>query len=314
MILRILMPKQTLVADSSQISTWLECPEKHRLEQHELLVRINEKNPADSNRPNDAIAAGSLGHKYLEIYYRNIGLGLESPASQTLAFDPDAADTEDNHEFPLDTNLRLTVRQRFKDYVMFWSNRDFHPCSRRQHAIVVVNGQLKDGWQSIPLVEQGFSYPLLDTPEYLFVLEGRIDLISSVQNETVWVDHKFQLRERELYNKSLQFRNYALATNLDIGLINYIRLHKVLTDKTFVRQPISFSALERRLWKEELVEIFIAQARRVVAARRELNRQACPGKFGYKCEFTPLCEQWNLETYEAVKRQQFTKRKEWKPW
>lgn len=306
--------RQTVVLDSSQISTWLECHEKHRLESVEHLVHINERDPADSNRPNDAIAAGSLGHKYLEIYYNNLGLQIENAAVQTLSFDPDAADFQDNHEFPLDTAVRATVRQRFKDYVMFYANRDFQPCGRRQIYIKVENGCLKDGWKQVPLVEQGFSYPLLDTSEYLFVLEGRIDLISQLQSETVWVDHKFQLRERELYAKSIQFRNYSLATNLDIGIINYVRLHKVLGDKTFIRQPICFSGLERRLWKEELTQIFVDFARAQAAGRRELNRQACPGKFGYKCEFTPLCEQANMETYEAIRRQQFTKRREWKPW
>lgn len=309
------MNKQTLIRDSSQLSTWLECPEKWHNEQVEQLIHINEKNPADSNRPNDAIAAGSLGHKYLEIYYGFLGLGAEQQiaARQMLAFDPDAADTVDD-DFPLDTDLRKRVRTRVSEYLMFYANRDYTPLFKCKPHVEVENNVLIDSFRREPLVEKGFSYKLLDTAEYFFVLEGRIDLISSIQNETVWVDHKFQMREHELYNKSLQFRNYSLVTNLDIGVINYVRLHKDVGPKTFVRQPITFSAYERRLWREELIDIFVKHAKYLARGEREYNWQACPGQYGYKCEFTPLCETFGSPMRESIARQQFTKRKEWRPW
>src|ERR1035438_2546475 len=75
---KLLMPKQTLILDSSQLSTLLECEERWRLEQQENLIHINEKFPAESNRPNEAIAAGSLGHKYQEIYYHELAIDRKS--------------------------------------------------------------------------------------------------------------------------------------------------------------------------------------------------------------------------------------------
>ena len=311
------MSRQTLVLDSSQISTLLECEERWRLEQQEQLIHINKSCPAETNRPNDPIAAGSLGHKYLEIYYRTLGMTSDQTESAkvALAFDPDAADGNDSHSFPLDLELRAKVKKRFCDYLLVYAARDYAVKTARRSAIGLdENGDLSDTFEYIPLVEQGFSYKLFESPEYLFVLEGKIDLIAEAGGQDLYVDHKFQFRERELYKKSIQFRNYALATGLDLGIINYIRMTKDIGPKTFVRQPISFSALERRLWKQQLIGIYIELAKKIQRGELIQNFGACGGKFGYECEFTPICEEWNPDTKRAVKARDFTKRKEWKPW
>lgn len=311
------MPPQTLVLDSSQLSTLLECEERWRLENAENLIHINKTHPEETNRPNDLIAAGSLGHKYLELYYRTLGLtqdGKEAAAA-ALSFDPDKADETDSHSFPLDTDLRKKVRNRFCDYLMTYAAQDYAVCTRREPAIGLDgDGNLADIFKYTPLVEQGFSYKLYESQEYLFVLEGRIDLIAEAGGQTLWMDHKFQFRERELYKKSIQFRNYALATGLDLGVINYVRMTKEVGPKTFCRQPISFSTMERRLWKQELIEICIDLKKKISCGELKQNFGACGGKFGYECEFTPLCEEWNPATREAVKVKNFTRRKEWKPW
>lgn len=304
--------KQTLILDSSQISTFCECSQKWEYQQQEQLVRLNLANPELSNRPSEAIAAGSLGHKYLELYYLNNGC-----VARALEFNPDASDTVDEN-FPLDSNLRKLVRRRFEDYVLFWGSHDYIPATQTKTRIEVRNGMLTDVYYHIPLVEQGFSYPLLDTSEYLFVLEGRIDFIGRAGSEHIWMDHKFQFRERQLYSKSIQFRNYSLVTGFPLGVINYVRLTKDVGPKTFIRQPISFGPYEMRCWREELIEIFVTAARLIAAGNWEIpqtrNRKSCEGQFGYECEFTTLCNEYNPETRNALKTQTYTRRKEWKPW
>ena len=302
---------QTLILDSSQISSFLECQEKWNLSYIENLTR--------SNVTDNPIAAGTLMHKYLEIYYKKIGEGHPPLNAYQIAgsFNPDKEDHKDKG-YPLGVDLRRRVLNRFTDYVtVYTSKKDYEVAKRKVYDIKFnEHGLPVDGTKEEPLVEQGFSYELLNNKEYLFILEGRIDLLAVLGSEHVWVDHKLQFRERELYSKSIQFRNYALATGLNLGVINYIRLHQSVNEKTLVRQPISFSSLENRLWKQELIEIFISIAKSLSNGDREFkkNREACSGKFGYPCPFTPICEEWSGETREAIKKRDFVKREEWQPW
>src|ERR1041385_8702001 len=283
---------QTLILDSSQISTDLECQEKWNLSYIENLTR--------SITIDDPIAAGTLMHKYLEIYYKSIGYG-HTPLNAykiAAAFNPDLEDKADAGQYPLGTDLRKRVLGRFTDYVTVYTAKKDYEVAKKK-----------------PLIKQGFSYELLNTNEYLFVLEGKIDLLAVLGSEHVWVDHKLQFRERELYSKSIQFRNYSLATGLNLGVINYIRLHQSVNEKTLVRQPISFSSLENRLWKQELIEIFISISKSLTnGVGFKKNRESCSGKFGYACPFTPICEEWSGETREAIKQRDFVQKKEWKPW
>ena len=299
--------RQVIIADSSKISTFEECNCKCNYSYNEHITSFGDEK--------EAIAAGTYGHKLLEIYYKALFQGHKAYAAsnRALEFDMDRADKQED-KFPLSTENRELVRARFSKYWMLYQERDFIPLFQPNNIITFSNsGMLVDKLVDDPLVEKGFSYKLLDTSEYLFVLEGRIDMIDYSNSVKKFVDHKFQFRQRDLYSKSIQFRNYALASGCNIGIINYIRLHKNETDKTFVRQPISFNPSEIRLWREELIDIFIrmAQAEKQGYPR---NRDACPGKFGYPCEFVPICDEGNPHVREAIKNTNFKKKVEWKPW
>lgn len=308
------MARQVVIMDSTQLSTFFECEQKNDYEHTQSLVQINHANPALTFQVPDKIAAGSLGHKYLEIYYKILGT-TQDPAEAAriaLEFDPDKADKIDP-EFPLSAELRQKVRNRFIDYLGFYS-RDYTVAIKSKHTIGVKNGMLADIAVPEPLVEQGFSYGLLDTAEYLFVLEGRLDFIGHTHGELLWMDHKWQLRQRDLYPKSIQFRNYCLATGLSLGVINYIRLHDKQSKTTFVRDTVSFSPAEMYAWKQELIEMFIHVAKVQASGEFALNRSACPGKFGYPCNYTSLCDTYNPRERAALKARDFTKGREWKPW
>jgi len=332
------MSRQILVLDSSQIATWGECNQQWNLKYNENLT--------SNNNIREDMAQGTYGHKLLELYYTNIALG-QKPVDAWH----DANEFHAKGDFPLSIAKREFVHKRCWEYVGVYCQNDFTPMmgqpekrvifgphlSSMDHEVclncganrekVIAQGEAGTCPQNPqtrefpkPLVEQGFSYPLLDTPEYLFVLEGRIDVMATLNNGSAGiVDHKFQGRERSLYGKSIQFRNYAMVLDVNFVVINYIRLHQAISEKTFVRETIYFSSLEKALWRRRLIEKY-----KIIAAQRALafagggfekEESACSGKFGYPCEFTKICnDNFDLVSIQAVKEQFFKKREVWKPW
>lgn len=335
------MSRQILVLDSSQIAAWGECNQYWNLKYNENLT--------SSNNIREDMAQGTYGHKLLELYYTNIALGMKSVDAWH-----DANLFHAQGDFPLSAPKREFVHKRCWEYVCVYNQNDVVPMMGQPEKRIVFgphiasmdnafcincgissaeaikagptapcpqNPQTKEFPK--PLVEQGFSYPLLDTPEYLFVLEGRIDLMAHLQNGSAGiVDHKFQGRERQLYGKSIQFRNYALVCDFNYVVINYIRLHQAISEKTFVRETVYFSSLEKQLWRRRLIEKYkkIAHDRELAAQRSgiaafEKEESACSGKFGYPCEFTKICnDNHDLVSIQAVKEQFYQKREVWKPW
>lgn len=302
------MSRTTLVLDSSQISSWLECPQKWDFAYEQCVTK--------HNTLDDPMVAGTLMHKYLELYYtlRGQGISPKTACEMSAKFNPDEADASDKHQYPLGAEIRTQVKQRFLEYCMVYQN-DYDVATRPKLVIQMrkETGLPYDSYVPEPLIEQGFSYELLNTPEYLFVLEGRIDFLGSTHGNPLWMDHKLQFRQRSLYKKSIQFRNYALATGYNLGVVNYIRMHKVATKDTLVREPISFSSNENRQWATELRDIYVAIAKSKQAPPRK-NRDSCSGKFGYACQYTDICEEWNPGTAEAIKAQKYVQVAKWCPW
>lgn len=316
------MPKQIIIADSTQIDTFLTCPQmwKYGFNESLELITLGDQ----ENNSQKAIRMGTYGHFWMDKFYS--ARALDATLSRAVEFanteleqvDAIDQDPKDNHQFPLNKELRDQVKQRLQQYWMTYSNADFQPACKQIETIVIENGLPIDIIKRQPLVEQGFSYELFNSPEYLFILEGRIDLIATMGNsgQLGFIDHKFQLRERELYNKSIQFKNYALVTGLSFGTINYIRLHKEVSNKTFKRELISFNSAELRSWRSELISIFEMMATAVKHGDYAFlrNRSACPGKFGYPCQFTHICEEPSRNVGNAIKTQMYRKKEEWKPW
>jgi len=291
--------RQVLVLDSTQLDQWGRCPNLWNLSSNEQLTL--------SNEVRDDFAMGTYGHKLLEIYYTNIHKGIGTAVKEMQEYKLE-------EPYPLSEERRQSVSTRLTDYWMKYSTvGDILPSSRPVKTIGIDN----DGFPCTtvtnePLVEKGFSYPVLDTSEYLFVLEGKIDLIGYMGGMELFLDHKFQSRSHRLYPKSIQFRNYALATGFRTGMINYIRLHKTLEKDTLERTIISFSVNELREWKEELIETYIHIAKSQGKYRKE--RAACSGKYGFPCEFTKICDETEMITIQAIKESLYKKKDEWKPW
>src|SRR6266849_3173307 len=79
------MSKFTLVLDSSQITSYLECPMMWNLYQQKRLI------PAGIPTESEAMNAGTYGHKLLDIYYRLAGtnLTLNEKLDRMFSYDPD---------------------------------------------------------------------------------------------------------------------------------------------------------------------------------------------------------------------------------
>jgi hypothetical protein len=319
------MPKQTLILDSTQIDAFLTCPQLWDYGQKQRL------SPATGAPTGEAMLMGTYGHKLLELYYKAKAEGKSQVQAIGAAeeFDPDRETCECNkpefdeyHDFttaiaerPLDIDIkyhpfkpkpfplekpkRYEVLQRFREYSYTYTTNDIEPLSSAH-------------------VEVGFSHLLYEDSERVYILEGRIDNIGKISGQQVWQDHKFQLRARDLYKKSIQFRNYSLVMyetmGICTGIVNYIRLTKGITKDTFKRELTQFNGLELKLWKTELIVIFnkILDAQNSNGYKQ--NWSACSGKFGYPCDFTPLCEEYNADIVKAKKQQLYTVREEWKPW
>jgi len=318
------MNRTTLVLDSSQISTFLECPKKWQLSYSEHLT--------SSTEVREEMMLGTFGHKLLEIYYTKLALGssVQNAVKAVAEFDPNKETCECNHlhtqhdrdylaeaepctsyncgcrdfigaKYPLSEEKQKAVRDRFQVYWMTYCSKDIEPLYHKTEDEV------------IPFVEQGFSYELVNDENRLYVLEGRIDLLGTMNGLKLVMDHKFQGRSYQLYKKSIQFRNYSLVADVPLVMINYIRMHKEVTKDTLERAIVSFNEIEKQQWKQRLISIYDRIAAQI-SEGPEMNPSACAGKFGSFCEFIKICEEPNEFVQIAMKEQHYHKKVEWKPW
>ena len=296
------MPRKVLILDSSQLQTYGECPQMWHLSNEERLTL--------SNEVRDDFAMGTYGHKLLEIYYTAL-------RSSTLN---NAIAEINNYRlpegYPLSHERRETVFNRVRDYWMKYSTVG---------DILVGVRPIKDisfdteGFpctvtRDEPLVEKGFSFPLLDTNEALFVLEGKIDLIGWMSGMELFMDHKFQSRSHALYPKSIQFRNYAMVTGFKTGIINYVRLHKELTKDTMERKIISFAPGELTDWRTEVTDTFFKIEKEISKGTFYKQRASCNGRYGFPCQYTRICDERDPVLIANIKESLYKKKDEWKPW
>ena len=288
------MEKFTLTLDSTQLASFFDCPEQWNLAHNERL----EKN--DQNKK--AMSMGSYGHSILEAYYKGVASGITNPMEKALELKPEPRLELTSEEIQI-------IKDKLLVYSYTYARGDFVPASPDS-------------------VELGFSYNLFEDEKRLFILEGKLDhyqhtpSLGSYNGMRSIMDHKFQMKKHDLYTKRLQFRNYALATESNLFIVNYISMTKKTDETTFRRVAIPFSALELQLWKKRLIEMFMK-----VEVAIKLNRgdygeprpfehrwNSCENKYGYACQFADICECTNQFEIEQVKATKYHKIEQWKPW
>lgn len=316
--------KQVLTLDSTQIEQFLVCPQLWSYSSRENLTLY------EPGEKKEAMLMGTYGHAILDIFYKNMASGMNHAAALQAGFsyDPDVVTCTCGHAktahslkedlainflgimcstdkcnctnfipqpFNLSTQNRALVKNRIRDYAYKWLGNDIMPDSPES-------------------VEVGFSHKLYEDDLRLYILEGRIDILGSIQGLSCIVDHKFQLRAHQLYQKSVQFRNYSLVTRKPMLVVNYIRLAKTITEDTLSRDIISFSPIEWQWWQGQLVNIYD----RILASKQNgtygQNFSACRGQYGYPCEFTQLCECSYNPTLVELKKSAYKQKEPWRPW
>jgi hypothetical protein len=334
--------KFILILDSSQLSAFSECPQLWDYSYQQRLM----PSARSSNVPMDM---GSYGHRLLEIIYKERARGTKDNDAIEAAFNYDidketcrCGHTQEKHlkgylndssidiyhncqsigcscvefvgiTFPLSDQERGQVKQRVLEYTMYEGS-----------AFPELRAASPDH------VEVGFSHLLYEDNRRLYILEGRVDLIGQIANNYPdgWADHKFQMRARDLYLKSIQFRNYSMVLERPIGVVNYIRFTQKLdlspktSNPTFKRALISFSRAELDWWKGEVtsmfsrVENYIRNERQLIEQSGRRNWGACSGQFGYPCDFTPLCENvpFGAGLVQIKQDQDFVVKPEWRAW
>lgn len=339
------MPEKfILTLSSSQIESFLTCA---TLWHYQYQMNLSTKR--ENQRPHVSMDKGTYGHRLLEIIYKERARGNYKGALEVaFSYDLDASTCRCGHSvekhefgdgqlldqttpnnclstgcscdlfvpvpFPLDKQERESVKQRVLEYT-FAEGAAFPELRAR----------------SPESVEVGFSQVLYEDESRLYILEGRIDFIGQIANnvELGWADHKFQDRRRDLYLKSIQFRNYSQALEMPIGVVNYIRFAaKFEKETTFKRSVISFSRAEIQSWRSNLIQIY----KKVEEAVNQpsvpeyenqwydpmdslRNRSACSGRFGYPCDYTPLCEEFNNpQLIQLKEKSDFDVREPWRSW
>lgn len=284
------MAKRVVILDSSQLEQFDNCPQRWQYSSNEHLRRLNEDGTPKEFEESEAMAAGTYGHKLLEVYHkaRANGHNMTTAIDMFMAVNPP-------ENTPLKKELADTVRERTKLYCYTFIQNEIIPFSSEH-------------------VEVGFSVPLYEDNDKLYILEGRIDLMGTVSGVPCVVDHKYQLRRHELYLKSIQFRNYTLASNYTMLLVNYIRLAKNIDNYTIKRESVGFSALEMINWKNRLIGMYDKVYNSLESGQFDQRISSCPGKFGQECQFTPLCEEIDEKFREHKKKTLYTIGQPFRPW
>lgn len=212
--------KQTLTLDSSQIVQFLKCPTYHNF--------VSVRNLTSLHISRAAMDRGTVMHGLIQRYYHSL-TSQESPSDAANFALSQLNDLKKTVELT-DDDYKIIVL-RFQDYWVKYFQEKIQ--------VAVIDGK--------PALEVGFSVPILDTPDYYFILEGKIDMISVMSDQLVIWDHKCQSREYYLYGNSIQMLNYALAVGAKQTMHNYIRLHAKVQPNTYVRKLnyISKQLMER---------------------------------------------------------------------
>ena len=299
------MSKLIITLDSSQLKSYMTCSQQwcmNYIENYQLHYTKTVY-----------LDRGSFVHKILEVFYilRALNPNEDRFKTQRTVIElwkkgklfRESGLSKDDEKF---------ICERFVQYVMTYISNDFIP-------------QIRNG---IPGVEIGFSKVLYEGHDFIYIVEGKIDLISKTNHPKpfdCFIDNKSQERLKELYPFKPQFLTYAWATGFKWGIINYFRLQqKYDAEITFRRKLIYFETWQIEKWKEVMLKIFkaihevmyineIDDMNKLRPEMFEQNLNSCSGAHeSFPCQFAMVCENPGQE--EGIKKVYYNKREKWSPW
>lgn len=321
------MEKFKLVLDSSQIACFLECPQKWE-------YYYNKRLRPSSYIQDEAMNAGTYGHKLLEIYYRmrarNCSKDAILNALDKYRPDNDICECGCSQEFHVELPaLEVQECQKCKRCMKF-RPREFTLATVQRNKVRTTVRMYIEKYNlegdiiptSEHAVEVGFSECFYEDSENKFLIEGRFDIVGKLQGLECIADHKFQSRAYWLYNRGIQFKNYILASGLNTLIVNYIRLHDNKTAESFSREVVSMNSLEREAWRRRLTQIYMRIKKQVLSKEFNHNWNECGGHTFTNdkekirvCFYTHLCEE--LDPQVAANKERILYKIDeqiWRPW
>lgn len=302
--------KQIVTLDSHKIRIYLICPEMYNIAHEQNLRKVNTFPVDEKHRYMDK---GTLVHKLMDTYYNlralNPRMNAMEHGTAALKF---FQSTKLFAQSGFSAEWETLVSQRFIQYIIKYSTFEYNPLIR--------NG--------VPSVEVGFAKKIYEDDNYIFIIDGRIDLLAHADFGNFFIDHKTQERKSELYEQKIQFCTYSLATGFNYGGVNYFGLQKKYEEKETLRRDFFYIPQ----WKIEQFKGYIIEKvfkpiaeRRAEDARRrlsgvrkdqwEMSLNSCSGPDEKRrCELADICETEHVETRDLIKRQFFQVVPAWSPW
>lgn len=295
--------KKIIALDSSQLNQYMKCPLSWAYAYRENLML--------TGAARDALDRGSIMHLYLDAFYKikdyhQSDMNNRLSAANSICFKVRETALR---EFPDMAEGLPFIEKRFIEYVTYYTNRDLTP---------LVNA-------GVTACELGFSKPLYEDDEYLFLVEGKIDLLHIDQNskEMIVVDHKTQSRVNNLYDYRPQVLTYCWAAKCNYFMYNYVGLQEdkngalLKNDNLFRRSVISVPDWMLTRWENHMLEIFweITSVETMKDTNIHKNLGSCAGAFDSSpCQFHYLCETKDDNMRQHLKAFKYEVRPTWEPW
>lgn len=259
------MNRITIRADNSQIKEFVYCP---RSWYYKYILNLRPKGPMSPY-----LDKGTIFHHLVDFYYNAIGSGMTADDAYKYTIDLFKRKLKAK-EIPTDLSREelIFMASRFYNYYAHYSiSGDYMP--------LIINGK--------PQVEIGFSIVILDNKYFLFVLEGKIDLITQ---SWFFVDHKTQAKRYDHYNYDPQWLTYGIATGCTKVVVNYVGLQQKLDVDTFRRVPFSFTKEKLDQYKEYLQGQFFKMANCIQNQSFPTEYANCGNKYNKVCEYHRIDE------------------------
>ena len=254
------MAKVNIIMDTSQYDMFRLCEQRF-----EYRYKLNLVPAGDQNENLDR---GNLIHICCETYYESLksGAKYEYAVNSALMKLKEASVTQSDLDSE-HVNLIITTMEEYFD---FW--------------------RVADQSFEIIEVEKPFIYVLYEDDEVRIHMAGKIDLIiSDNKYKNQPHDHKSFKRSGPVNDMSNQFKNYCVATESDILVVNKIGLQKTLKPhEKYLRVPVSYDHLKLQQWKDNTVKVIMYYLQCEAENSWPLNETSCD-KFNRRCEYYEVC-------------------------
>lgn len=291
----LLITKKNVVLDATVMTHLMECERLTEFQFIHNLVPINGKS--------NSLEIGSLLHKMLEAYYKNIrdGFPRANAVSYGLAMGDDFILHGDDGTGLKNTGPENTkhkngsldrigynyVKNTFQQYTDFYTN---------------------DSW--IPIeVEKVKGEQIYEDDEIRLLWKAKFDLIVDTNNGILSVDHKSMRQKRNTLSLNNQFMGQCILLKTRNVVINKIGFQQSLKpEEKFTRHVISYSASRLTEWLG-----IAAYYGKYLVSLNETGYYPprfshCDKYFG--CSFKDVCES-DLNMREETIRQKFMKGDSW---